>query len=358
MKVNLISYENVHEWILGKFALRMNDHLLSLGIQSVISSTPDPEADINHHIYYEHVNPDHNRRSVETMMITHIDQDKKLHKLRQQLRTIDAGICMSRGTMNMLVAQGLAKDRLTWVQTPQDGLIKPRPKIIGITTRLYSDGRKREFLVDKLVATLDPSIFSFVIMGDGWETRVTRMKDAGFSVSWSPGFDLAAYQRLIPALDYYLYTGEDEGQIGVLDALAAGVSVITTPQGYHLDVSPGAIPYFFKSESELLSIFESMSEEIRKRTGSVHDWTWENYTKKHLEIWLHLLNQKQGKPAVSSHYQTPDGLNGLIACQALSVPEKWTLKSNNWKLRLKSKIRTKKKYRFLRPLLRLLEGRN
>ncbi|NUQ81552.1 MAG: glycosyltransferase [Bacteroidetes bacterium] len=356
MKVNLISYENVNEWILGKFALRMNDHLISMGIQSVISSTPDPEADINHHIYYEHVIPDHNRQSVETMMITHVDQDKKLKKLKHQLVTMDAGICMSAETMNLLVAHGLDKKRLTWVYTPQDGVIKPRKKNIGITTRLYADGRKREFLIDRLIMTLDPELFSFTIMGGGWESRVSRMKEAGFSVSWFPDFDLDSYQRLIPGLDYYLYTGEDEGQIGVLDALAAGVSVITTPQGYHLDVASGAIPFFFRSENELISVFDSITAEIRQRTGSVSDWTWEKYTKKHLEIWLYLHNKAHHKSVAFSQFQNPDGLNGLINVQSVTLTQKWVLLQKNWKIRWKGKIRTKRKYRFLRPFLRFLES--
>lgn len=47
MKVRIVCYENVDLWILGKFAKKLNENLLSLNIESSIGYEPDLSADIN-----------------------------------------------------------------------------------------------------------------------------------------------------------------------------------------------------------------------------------------------------------------------------------------------------------------------
>ena len=48
--------------------------------------------------------------------------------------------------------------------------------------------------------------------------------------------------------------GMDEGQMGVLDAHAAGVKTIVTSQGYHLDLK-NSVTYPFEKFDSLLDIF-------------------------------------------------------------------------------------------------------
>jgi len=61
------------------------------------------------------------------------------------------------------------------------------------------------------------------------------MRKNFFEVEYHENFDYEVYKELIPTLDYYLYVGKDEGQMGFIDALAAGIPTIVTPQGFHLD---------------------------------------------------------------------------------------------------------------------------
>jgi hypothetical protein len=43
----------------------------------------------------------------------------------------------------------------------------------------------------------------------------------------------------------------------------------------------------------LLGIFKSLQEKRLKLIKSVEDWTWSNYTVKHLEIWEYLLSKNK-----------------------------------------------------------------
>jgi hypothetical protein len=71
--------------------------------------------------------------------------------------------------------------------------------------------------------------------------------------------------------------------MGFLDALAAGVPTIVTPQGFHLD-APGGIAHAFDDIDELRHIFADIAAARRRRVDAVAAWTWEEYTRKHLFV--------------------------------------------------------------------------
>ena len=289
MRVRIICYEDVNAWILGKFALNIQENLIKLGVDVDIAKVADPTADINHHIIYEQFNgvPSNN----DTLMITHIDSSKKFNHLKSVINSISYGICMSKDTMNVLSSMGLNEDRLCYINPSHDGDFTPKKIQIGYMSRWYSDGRKREYLIRDLVKHLDNRFFSFKFMGQGWDSIVNLMNKNGFQVDYFPDFDLQIYKRIMSEIDYYLYTGLDEGQMAFVDALAAGVKTIVTPQGYHLDAENGITHPFYDSK-DLLQIFDNIYEEKAKLIRSVETWTWKNYTLKHLELWNHILGNE------------------------------------------------------------------
>ncbi len=290
MKVRIVCYEDVHEWILGKFALKLQEHLRNFSIAADISKVPDPTADVNHHITYW----GYERKSspVETLMITHIDTDWKLEKLKSQLLTASMGICMSTDTVYKLIANGCPAEKLCFVNPAQDGIIRPRKTVIGITSRLYEDVRKREHLLVNLFDAISPEDFKFKIMGGGWKPVLEHIHSRGIEVDYYENFDYEIYRNLIENLDYYLYMGQDEGSMGFLDAVAAGVNTIVTPQGFHLDV-PGGITYAFNEMHELEGIFADIADKKKALARKVVSWGWAEYTRKHLEIWQSLGNGVQ-----------------------------------------------------------------
>ena len=299
MRVRIVCYEDVNTWILGKFAKKLNEELKKLSVDSDIAKIPDPNADINHHIIYYHYQPQ--EKCVDTLMVTHIDSIQKLNRLKKQLRSAKMGICMSKETVKNLIKAGIPNDKLCYINPAQDEVIKPRKLVIGLTSKVNQDGRKKQNMLIKICKNISPSDFCFEIMGSGWEKIVTEIRKMGFTVNYFDIFDYQEYIKLIPRLDYYLYFSFDEGSMGFLDALSAGVKTIVTPQGYHLDAKNG-ISYSIKNASDIIKTLNSIIQNRNKLINSVSSWTWENYAKQHLDIWKSILQNKK-----NSKYDAKNG---------------------------------------------------
>lgn len=333
MKVNIICYEDLDAWILGKFAKKMHENLNKLGIESKISKSSDVDYDINHHIVFLNFNGIPS--SIDTLMITHVDNTPKLNCLLQSMMVSQMGICMSKETMLRLNAFGIPKERLSYINPAHDGVIKPRKLVIGITCMVQLDGRKREVFLDKLLKEIDPTVFKFKIMGHNWDAQVKNLISNGFEVEYSNEFNYDKYVELIPSLDYYLYMGQDEGQMGFVDALAAGVKTITTPQGYHLDAE-GGLYHPFNTYEQLLEIFLKIEKEKKVLINSVESWNWKDYTKKHVEIWEFLIANKNKKK-----YEFPDKTHYSDGIHSVMLDENQQLKGFNKKTEYK---RLRKEY--------------
>lgn len=296
LKVRIINYEG-GGWIFTKFAQRMNERLNDMGIRSEIGMQVDPAADINHHIPFHPYQP--LADFCDTLMITHVDCEYKIELLRHQLKTARMGICMSKETMNLLANAGLPRNKLCYVNPAHDGNMKPKKYVIGITHRCYNyDLRKREDTLLDIIKGIDPAFFKFKIMGAGWQNIVDAMRGQGVEVEYYESFDYDLYHELIPSLDYYMFYGFDEGSMGYLDALSAGVKTIVTPQGFHLDV-PGGIDYACCTVDQFANVLYDLQYERQKTIASVADWTWESYAEKHVEIWRYIT----GKGALRDIYR-------------------------------------------------------
>jgi hypothetical protein len=295
LRIHLVCYEDLDEWVLGKIARRLREELAALGLLASLGREPDPAADVNHHIiYWGYVD---RKRTLETTMITHIDNRRELGKVRQQLAEVgvEMGICMSFEAVHRLAHFGVPREKLCFVRPAHDGLIAPRKLLVGITTRIYPDGCKREHLVAELAPALDPETFRLAIMGSGWEPVIATLRERGIEVDHWDRFDPEAYRELIPRVDYYLYTGLDEGSLGFLDAVAAGVATIVTPQGYHLDVE-GGITHSFQDLEDLRRIFTDIAAQRRQRTAAVADWTWGRCAREHALVWDYLVHRQRRRP--------------------------------------------------------------
>jgi hypothetical protein len=172
--------------------------------------------------------------------------------------------------MEYLIKMGIPQSKLCYVSPAHDETVKIKKIKIGITCRVQEDGRKRESILFEIGKSINPNLFSFTIMGDGWQYYVDQLRKLGFEVEYHDSFDYNKYMKIIPTLDYYLYMGMDEGQMGFIDALAAGVEPIVTNQGYHLDTSY-KLKYGFKTKKELLKIFEEIENEKLNKINSIEN---------------------------------------------------------------------------------------
>lgn len=302
------------DWILGKIATRLVEALQSLAAAS-LGPVADPAADLNHYVWYDDFRAG---PGLATIGITHIDSERKLEQVGGQLRSARAGICMSRQHMEDLYQAGLAAERLCYVSPAHDAAGPPRRIHVGITTRLYTpDPCKREWLVQQLAAQIAPDDFRFTVMGAGWEAIVATLEQRGFEVAYHPVFELTAYRSLIATLDYWMYLGWDEGSMGLLDALHAGVPTIATAQGFHLDVE-GGVTHPVVDLASLVAVFTELAARKRARSATVQELTWARYARSHFEIWRHLLGERPS----ASPLPGPDGLASLLEPRPPRDPER------------------------------------
>lgn len=320
MKARLIVHQENRGWILEKFAVRLAENLGAFGVDADISDAPAPAADLNHYLLYLYY--DGHRVTPTTALITHIDNFPKQRVLNRALETLDAGICLSRESVETLTRRGAPREKLCYVTPAHDGKVLARRIVIGITSRAYGDGRKREWVLVELARAMRLDRFHFEIIGDGWEPIIAELESAGATVQPTLGTgdyarDYALTLQRIATFDYYLYTGLDEGSMGFLDALAAGVPTIVTPQGFHLDV-PGGITHAFTEPSELVAVFAAIAAEPDRRAASVAGLSWARYAEHHARLWRALLEGRTAASALPSgaqgegERQTPPRLRTLV----------------------------------------------
>lgn len=298
-------------WILEKFAIKMQEELKKQGYECSVSNITNPLADINHHIIYDSWETIISYN--DTLMITHIDSYNKLEMIKHQLKVAKMGICMSRETMERLAAYGVPREKLCYINPAQDDVIKPKKYVLGITSKTHDDHRKNENMLIQLCKALNPEYFAFKIMGSGWNSIVDTVREMGFQVEYHDTFDYEMYVQLMPSLDYYLFWGFDEGSMGFLDALKAGVKTIVTPQGYHLDVKDG-ITHACRTLKDFEEVLLRLQKKREKLVKSVEAWTWKNYVDKHLEIWSYLLGNE--KNIFRHQHMYEDGIFSVLRYNA------------------------------------------
>lgn len=289
--INIVCYDR-EGWILRKFADRLAESLNSIGLYSEVKENVNPKADINHHIQFGYEGLGKCR---DTIMFSHVNSQNVLEKVRHELKYAEMGICMSRETMNMLCMCGIPRRKLCYINPAHDGDIKPKKYILGITHRCYDeyDFRKRDSFILDVCDQIDKDYFRFRIMGANWERIIESMRMKGFEVDYYPQFDKEVYKELISSLDYYIYQGFDEGSMGILDALSAGVKTIVSPQGFHLDIK-GGITYACRTISDYVEVLKSIEEERKRLVNSVAELSWKHYAEKHAEVWNYILGNMEG----------------------------------------------------------------
>lgn len=306
MKVNIIV--KGRGWILNKFAEEMNECLLKSGIESKVSITFDSTADINHYFapFTEDKVDNHT-----TFMITHVMKYGYLDWIKKKTDMGAIGVCMSKETMEMLISNGVARNKICYINPAQDNAVKPRKTILGFTHRTYKDNRKRETMILDIFKQVNPDCFKLCIMGSGWEGIIAELNKMGIETEYYAEFDKDKYNRLIENIDYYCYFGTDEGSMGFLDAVAAGIKTIVVPQGFHLDVKDG-ITYPVRDIEDIVNILHKIEMEKKDRANTVKNWTWGNYTTKHLEIWKYMLEADTLENILKNRGWYYDGIFSLM----------------------------------------------
>jgi hypothetical protein len=353
-RVHLVLTPDNKSWIIEKMAARLAEHCPSFGFQVSTGDIEDPTASLNHWMSYAFANVEHNTPA--TMLITHLDDPYKIGLVRSELTSgVDVGIALSSHTCDMLAETGVDPASLAFAVPGHDFEVTPRRWVIGITTRLYGDGRKREAMLLRLAAEMRLDRFRFEIFGAGWDQVLPVLERAGAEVRYWPGTqdyqsDYRELTERIPKFDYYLYLGRDEGSLGTLDALAAGVKTIVTPQGFHVDL-PGGITHPIWSQEDLRGVFERIVADVEQRCGAVAGLTWSAYAQAHAIIWSSVLDgRKEGIAASLAELRKAS----IRDCEPITESRGTMLRRMLSVYRIRSAI---SHIPILKPLRALLKGR-
>lgn len=297
MRIQIVLAAQNAGWVIGKMGHRLAGALRALGCEVRIGESPDPSADINHWMSFAFA--DGCAGTLNTMFVTHADDPYKVRLIRERLSgPVQLALCMSPHAAAELTQFGVPGERLWYVLPALDQVIAPRRVTIGITTRVYDDGRKREEFLLRLARDMRLDAFRFQIFGAGWAAIAETLRQSGAEVELDAGTedwqgDYARMQQAIPGFDYYLYMGMDEGSLGTLDAASAGVKTIVTAQGFHLTI-PGGIDHPFVDYEEMRAVFAGLAQGLRTRQEAYAEWSWPTYALEHLRIWEAMLRHRDG----------------------------------------------------------------
>lgn len=296
-------------WIIQKFGQCVYRELKLLGEDVSISAQFAPEADINHYFIEEYCPQVVPNRT--TFFVTHVDTVAKLERVRDVTNQGAIGVCMSKHTMNDMISSGVRRDRICYIHPAQDGMLKPKKITLGFTHKTHDDYRNRESMLIDVCKQIQPDAFRFIIMGSGWESIIDEIRCLGFEVEYYAAFDKVIYNELIPRLDYYCFFGFDEGSMGFLDAVAAGINTIVTPQGYHLDTECG-ITYPVQTIDDIVDVLHILEKKRNKYVRFAQEWTWKNYALKLLEIWKYMLRIEKRGILMKNRGRYVDGIFSLL----------------------------------------------
>jgi hypothetical protein len=288
MKIALVLNSENSGWIIEKITFRLRDELNTLGHTVVISNSKCADADVNHFMSYNFVEPS---AGISTAMVTHIDDVLKLQHLKKLISgyEVNSLICMSAFTRELLISQGLPAEKISYVLPSVDSSLKVKKIKIGLSGRIYKDGRKNERWLIAATQKISLENFQFYIFGSGWERVESSIVSSGGKVFVYPESSdyLEDYNFILSKLnelDYWMYLGFDEGSLGTIDAALAAVPLIVTPQGFHLEL-PSGIDYPVSSEEDLVSVLRDLDLPLRLSSAAGTYWSWSRYALDHVAIW-------------------------------------------------------------------------
>ena len=64
--------------------------------------------------------------------------------------------------------------------------------------------------------------------------------------------------------------------------------------------------------NDFVQVLKQIQDEKKKIVNAVADWTWENYAKKHLEIWQYLTKTKTLRELYKQQGKYMDGFFSML----------------------------------------------
>lgn len=206
MKINIITEDKSNGWILRRCA----DELET--IPGVEINSNSPNFDVHYFINYALYTP---YSGINIGHFTHLE-DSGLYRnfFLDSIDKFDYYTVTCDITKDILVNHGAKKENIYKMSYGSDSRLN-KDIVFGIVGRTYPNGRKGEYLVDKMSRK-----YTTLAWGKGWPCEI-------YSDKWE---DLPEFYKKI---DYLVVTALNEGgPVPVIDAIRAGVPVIAPDVGW------------------------------------------------------------------------------------------------------------------------------
>ena len=293
MRINIINLDK-ERWILTKFSKKLALNLTKLGHTVFLSKKPRTDVDVNHFIIFLFQKEDANyypKTTINTTMLTHVNDDFRYKKIKSISKFIDAGIAFSSHHKKFIEKKSLGLKKIFYVLPPTDNDVNLKKVNFGIFTNLYNDGRKEENYFFNSFIKQDPNFFKLSIIGKGWKKYIKAFKERKIEVDFQRFFLRKLYLNKMSNLDYLIYLGNDEGSMSFLDAIQFGIKTIMIPQGFQSDLQEFITYKVDKNLQNFSDIISKIIEEKQKYIKIKKKLNWENYAFSHYEIWKNLKSK-------------------------------------------------------------------
>ena len=294
MKINIVNLDK-DGWILTKFAKNIYRELKKKGLEVFLSKKPKEHVDVNHYIIFlflknkEEFFP---ANTINTTMLTHVNDQIRYDKIRSTASFLDAGIAMSKHHGNEIIKKKLGLKKVYYVLPPHDNDQIIKKVNFGIFSNTYSDGRKNEKVLLDVLSKLDTELFKITIIGKGWKKIVDGLRQNNVEVKYYSFFFRTIYLKEFNKIDYLIYLGNDEGSMTFMDAIQFGIKTIMIPQGFQYDLKQLVTHHLKKDLSNLNEILVKILNDKKKFKKYKDSLTWETYVNNHIKIWEELKKKR------------------------------------------------------------------
>ena len=264
-----------------------------IGIEVTVGEEIDETADVNLHMPWHHLQRyEPTGKSKHIIAFTHFNPgtEPAFYATAQKADVITV---MSFDGRRKLIELGIDPRKIHVAYCGTDH-VQFRKRNIGIVASYQPSGRKRGHILLDLAWRMDPSwlqLFRFCIVGKEWETLVEELVEAGMDTMLVPGIeDDKKMLEFYHSFDVLLSTGYVEGgPMPVVEAMKAGVPVLTPDYGFATDLLTGVDKYDTVEdlEKKLIAMFEHDIENAKMSSML----TWRAYVEEYALILNNLLDE-------------------------------------------------------------------
>ena len=261
------------------------------GVKVTVGDEIDHTADLNIHMPWHYLaNEEPQGKSKHVACFTH-ENPGNAASIYQAGKRADIMTCLSFQARERLIELGVdsAKIRVAYVGTDH---MHYRRRNIGIVASKQPNGRKRMNILMDLAWKMDQSwlmMLQFIIVGMGWEQEVKELRNAGLNVDYVDRVDDDEKMvQLYHNFDLLISTAHVEGgPLPVIEAMKAGVPVLTPDYGYPHDLCADIDKY--DSVEELIDKIEKRFQHVMDNVRIASQMTWAGYAQEYALIIQELL---------------------------------------------------------------------